>query len=347
MTTSFARSLARTAPDAYLTGVCLAANAMPGAAFRVDACQEAICEATALVARHDWCSTLVGGENSRVVPSDTAVDSQVVDIPRTRSGDEWWHGFADALLAAAGTLTLLDGPPRPGAVAVVGLPLDRLEADRLADRDEVVRLITRGLGVEVVSVWPSGEGPASLARAGEAGIIVSLPHGREAGRVLARRTGARLVEASLPVGLVGTARFAREVGAAVGRDPNLFLDAEMRRYAPRLEWVIPHALLHRRVRVALDPHLTEAVTTFLKEVGCREPDGATADLVLGPRPEVEAAAARGQAFLEAGFPSPNRHALHPTPAWLGFEGAMHLVETLFARLVQWEYVERVRRVARR
>lgn len=330
--------------------MCLAANAMPGLAFRVPGSAAEVRAVVDLIARHDWCTSLTGEPGVRLFPSDAIEvhpDLPLLDPRGLSTGNEWWHGYADALEAAARALDLPAVPARPDAVAVVGLPLDRLEPDRLADRDEVVRLLARGAGLDVVSVWPSGEGPRALRRVAEAGLIVSLPYGREAARTLARRTGAALVEIGLPVGLAGTARFVREVARAAGRDPEPFLDREMRRYAPRLEWVIPHALLHRRVRVEVDPYLAEATLAFLVEVGCRAEDADSPDLVIGPRPAVEAAAAQGHAFLEAGFPSPGRHALHPTPSWFGFEGAMRLVEAMAHRLVQWEYVERFRRPARR
>lgn len=338
------------APAGYLAGACLAANAMPGMAFCVPGSAAEVRAAVDLIARHDWCASLTGEPGARLFPSDAPEvhpDLPTLDLGGRRAGGEWWDGYADVLHAVARTLDLPAVPTRPDAAAVVGIPLDRLEPDRLADRDEVVRLLARGAGLDVVSVWPSGEGPDPLKCAAEARLIVSLPYGREAARTLAQRTRAALVEVGLPVGLAGTARFVREVARAAGRDPDLFLDREMRRYAPRLEWVIPHALLHRRVRVEGPPPLREAILAFLNEVGCRITDENAPDLVIGPRPAVEAAAAAGHAFLEVGFPSPGSHALHPTPSWLGFEGAMRLAEAMVNRLVQWEYVERFRRPARR
>ncbi len=323
---------------------------MPGLAFCVPGSAAEVRAAVDLIAQHDWCTVLDGEPGTRLFPSDAPEvrkDLPLLDLRSLSPGSGWWHGYADALEGVARTLDLPRVGPRADAAAVVGLPLDRLEPDRLADRDEVVRLLARGAGLDVVSVWPSGESPEPLGRAAEARLIVSLPYGREAARTLARRTGAVLVEVGLPVGLAGTARFVREVAGAAGRDPEPFLDREMRRYAPRLEWVIPHALLHRRVRVEVDPHLAEAVLAFLNEVGCRDAGDNAPDLVIGPRPAVEAAAAHGHAFLEAGFPSPGSHALHPTPAWFGFEGAMRLAEAMVNRLVQWEHVERFRRLARR
>lgn len=299
------------------------------------------------IARHDWCASLTRDSETRLSlgeePDAGGRSWPIVTVAR-RPIDEWWVGFADALHAVACDLDLPTRRSRPDAVVVVGLPLDRLEPDRIADRDEIARLLQRALDLEVVSVWPSGLGCESLRRAAEAGIVVSLPHGREAGRTLARRTGATLIEAGLPVGLGGAIRFVREVGRAVGRDPEPFIQRQTRRYAPRLEWLIPHALLHRRVRVEVDPWMTETLTTFLTEVGCRVAGEERPDLVIGPRTAVERAAGAGLAFLEKGFPSPGHHALYPNPAWFGFEGAMGLVEDIANRLTQWETVERARRM---
>lgn len=334
------------AQTGYLAGVCLAANAMPGLAFRVPRSCEDIQAAVNTVLEHDWCATLAR-DRTRVLPADAEPTlSMVADVCMAGDKDEWWHGYADALLAVAMSLDLPAISPRPGALAVVGLLLDRLEPDRLADRDEIAHLLTQGAKTEVVSIWPCGEGPQSLGRIALASVVVSLPHGRQAAKAIAKRTGALLIETSLPVGLGGTVRFVREVARTVGQDAEGFLDRQLRQYAPRLEWVVPHALLHRVVRVETDPHLGESIRSFLREVGCRTDDEGRPDLVIGPRPAVEAAATMGVAYLEAGFPSPGSHGLYPTPAWLGFEGAMRLVEAIANRLVQWEVLERLRRPVR-
>jgi len=198
----------------------------------------------------------------------------VIQVVSDSLAGDWLDGYANTLAALARDLVLEDDPgptPTPGGgrVALVGHMLHRLEADATADLDELLRMIT-GLDLEVVSAWPSGGDVAQLAAARQADTVVSLPYAREAGRVLAARTGATLVELDLPLGLEGSSEFLRQLGEATDRvtQAEAFVESELRRVVPRLEWVLAHELQGRRVLTAGDPHLVSGLRSALTELGC-------------------------------------------------------------------------------
>ena len=123
---------------------------------------------------------LVDGLDDRGVP--------LVVLPSRSLDRDWIDGFAVTLSRIAERIDLAPGPVDPGKVAIVGHFMDRNEGDGRGNVDELRRLV-RGVGLDPVSIWLDGGAWADLARAGEAGIVVSLPHGRAAARVLAERTG--------------------------------------------------------------------------------------------------------------------------------------------------------------
>jgi nitrogenase molybdenum-iron protein alpha/beta subunit len=276
------------------------------------------------------------------------VGKPVIDVPARSLLGDWLDGYGCVLDAMARGLPLASGPVDARDVAVVGLLVDRTEADQQASVREVVRLLEQGTGVRVRSVWPSNRPATHLAQAGRCGIVVSLPYGREAARTLAARTGARLVEADLPFGVGATARFVRAVAGAVGVEAEGFIEAERRSALPAIG-AARRVLDGRRVAVITDPHIGERVPEAAAESGMdtvailstQHPPGKVAglpgpeafvpglaaDLCLATTRGVEIAIDLGLPWMEFSFPSFGTHALAPGPL-LGFAGAVLFAERL-------------------
>ncbi len=279
---------------------------------------------------------------------------------------DWLDGYEQALLALAKGFPTPAEPPRPGTVALVGHLYDRNEEDQNANVRELRRLL-EALGLTVTSVWLDGSPYASLGAAFEAATVVSLPYGRKAAQHVASRTGARLVETALPVGLRATAAWVRAVGEATDRtaEAGRVIDAELGRVVPRLERAVAQHLAGLRVGFLGDPHLAAGVADLVTSV-----DADLAFVVLTNRPaHAEACLAAlpastralvyprqgelnafeppppreptgvflssslGDAvvpnwfFVELGFPSFHQHCFFERP-FLGFGGAAVLIEEL-------------------
>lgn len=199
-----------------------------------------------------------------------AVGKPVVAIPGRSLSTDWLGGYEEALAALAERLDLPETRRAPDAVAVVGLLHDRNEADCRGNVREIERLV-RGLDLEPASVWLSGGRCAELRQAARASTVVSLPYGRRAARILARRLGARLVEADLPFGLPACERFVRQVAAACGRAPHgeRLIESELAAVVPALEWVAPFLFQGRRFGFIGDPHLRSGFCEMIDLLGGR------------------------------------------------------------------------------
>ncbi|MBI5544952.1 MAG: hypothetical protein HY901_13765, partial [Deltaproteobacteria bacterium] len=197
-----------------------------------------------------------------------ATGKPVLNVPGDGLNGDWLDGYAAMLKALAKGLPLTGAAPQPGTVAVVGYLFDRNEGDHLANLSELERLLG-ALGLRVASVWLSGGKVADLARVREASAIISLPYGRDAARILGERLGVPVVSTGLPLGLGGTERWLRQVAEALGVTERLqpLLDAELGRAVPRLEWVVPYHLLHRKLAFVGEPHLGLAMGGLVEELG--------------------------------------------------------------------------------
>jgi len=276
---------------------------------------------------------------------------------------DWLDGYASALAALASSLPLPGASarrPKKGRLlkaAVVGMLHHRNEGDVQGDIAELGRLL-HGAGLELVSVWPDKD-VRQFGRAGSADIIVSLPYGRKAARILAKRSRAKLVEAGLPLGIDASCQWVRAAGKAAGRglEAERFIETETRRVFDSLESVLPSVFLGRKLSFFLDPHAAAAFARFAGELGLRIGAAAVVGrkehlpgvqgLLFEPRrPALEAALAdpgelvvansliledealpAALARMEMGFPSWYTHALTPRPS-LGFQGVLSLAERM-------------------
>lgn len=347
----------------FVDGVCLVANALADMTFRVDATRDEIDAALARLAGHDRRASLSPGSR-RLVGAEESGDGGLVAVVDPGQGD-WLEGYAAALAALADVVPLAAGPVRSDVVAVVGMRVDRREGDREGDLAEVARFLD-ALGLVACPPWPSPAGVEGISLMARAGTLVATPYGREAARRLAKRTGANVVETGLPVGLAGTSAWVRRVSDSTGtRDAaEAFLAAELDWAAPRLEWVVPHMLLHRRLCLGGDGPWLAAWAEAFGEVGCRVvgalvtagalpeecglplvdvvPGPDEADLVVGDHACVEAAREVGTPALERGYPNLGEHVVTARPT-LGISGFLGEVEAVVNRLSlesvlkEWRY----------
>jgi len=331
----------------WIDGVVVVANLVADAVFHVTgATSPEVKSAIEAVSAHDrLASSTIAG---RVITGgDGAIGPSSPDA-------DWIDGFEDALCHLAGVIDLSGRSTSPFSVAVVGMTLTRNEWDGRADVDEVSRLLSEGLGLSVASCWPGTGTTAGLAEVARAGTILALPDGRRVARLIAGRTGARVVDVGLPLGFDGTARFMTVAGEAVGRAPRAadFTRRELLRIVPRFEWVVPHSLLNRRVGLVGDATFVSSMTDFLGEVGCDvcrafltgglsrgvelpgcdDPDpDEPFDLVIGNGNATGICAASGIPFLEATWPCRAFHTFYPMPAY-GFNGAAAILQNVVNRM---------------
>ncbi len=190
--------------------------------------------------------------------------------PENLEGDflEGFEAFLGRLADVIVSGPLTGGLAR-GSVALLGYMPDRLEEDHQANRRELVRLV-EALGLDCACLWLDGSNTATLAQVARAETLVAFPLGRGVARRIAERTGARVVEADLPLGLDGTARFlrlvARETGTPQERAEAVVEEA-LRRMVPVLDRVREQFLQGRSVVVAATPDLAPGLVGLVTEMG--------------------------------------------------------------------------------
>lgn len=178
-------------------------------------------------------------------------------------------GYEQVMETLAATLPLVDGPLDSNKVALVGHLHDRNEADLAASVEEICRLVA-GLGMEPVSVWLSGQPASHLAKAGRAGVIISLPCAGRAAQILSARTGARVIETNgIPVGLQGTIDWILKLGADLGREKEARCLVE--REAPDLYRKVAKAVMRHFVNkdfmICTEAHVALGVAGMIQEFG--------------------------------------------------------------------------------
>lgn len=190
------------------------------------------------------------------------------EVPSRALEADWIDGYAEVLTTLAKRLPLSAGGLIGDSVAIVGLLMDRVEADHTANVGELERLVA-GLGLSPISTWLSNRPLAHLRAATRAETLLALPHGVEAARALAKRSGARVVEVEQPFGLRASARMLRALADATGREheAEALIQAELAQIVPRFEWAVPSLLLGRKLAFSGDPTLFDGLLESAVEFG--------------------------------------------------------------------------------
>jgi len=224
----------------------------------------------------------------------------VLPVPHRSLTGDCLHAYAEVMEALAAGLPIEKRSGAGHKIAIVGLLWDRNEGDLRGNLSELQR-IAAALGLELVATWFSGHPTTDLLRVQEADLVVSLPHGRRAARELSRRLGIPSIAAELPFGVSSTIRFVLSIGAATGRFEAAlaFVERELAEVLPRLKWVVPFALLHRRLGYVGDPHLFRGMQEIAALLGCTLPFAAFTNV-----PAHERASREVTAGLPDGIPIP-------------------------------------------
>ncbi|MFH2204903.1 MAG: nitrogenase component 1 [Elusimicrobiota bacterium] len=191
-------------------------------------------------------------------------------IKGTSLSGNWLDGYEAVLQTLASGMDLSGGRRRKNDVAIIGHFMDRGEGDQRGNLAELKRMCA-ALDLNPVAIWPSGVSYERLREVRRASTIISLPHGRRAAATLAKRLRAKLVDTELPFGLRGTQSWLRKVAAATGRKAaaEAFIENELDRITPRLEWAVPFAFLHKKIVFQGDPHLLDGLRGACEDLGMR------------------------------------------------------------------------------
>ena len=195
---------------------------------------------------------------------------QVIEIPSKALSENWLEGYSNVLVRLAEELPLDPARKKKNAVAIIGYFFDRHEGDHFGNL-QVLRQIFDKLGYELVSVWLDGGGTEQLTNIEKAVKLVSLPYGGDAGRILAEKTKAELLELDLPLGVANSTNWLRKLGVFLEREneAEAYIDQEMHAVMPILELVCPQFVLDQKVTLLEAVHLCRVLESALEEFGAR------------------------------------------------------------------------------
>lgn len=212
----------------------------------------------------------LAGEDLEVLAEAVASETGIPTVAATSRllVRDWQTAFRRILRGIAEQVPdeAFEGGPEPETAAVIGHLFQRNEADQHSDVREI-RSLVRMAGLNPLSVWLSRESLGHLQRAARASLLVALPQGREAARVLARRSGAPVLDLDLPIGLQGSEAFVMRLAETQGREvlARERLGEAMREVLPPVDQAVSHRLAGRRVALAALPEWTQGLDRMFRE----------------------------------------------------------------------------------
>jgi nitrogenase molybdenum-iron protein alpha/beta subunit len=213
--------------------------------------------------------TIIGTQYDTLVrDAQPTTGARLIDCPGRSLQGDWLMGYSDMLVALAGNIDTSGGEPDPKKVAIVGHLMDRTEGDHVANVRELERIVA-ALGLELVTVWLGNQPYDQLSQVRDAGTILAFPLGQKAAKVLATRTGAKVVDVKVPFGLPRTRLMIDQLARATGTETAAatFVEAELRELIPRMEWVVPHVFLGKKLGFSAAPDLFGGFVQIAQDLG--------------------------------------------------------------------------------
>ena len=215
-------------------------------------------------------TALVGVDYRNILAGIKVPDETIaLVVDPVDSVGNWVAGYSHMMELVAKHLPLPKPPRnREGKVALVGYLWDRNEADHEASVEELTLLLT-GLGLETSSVWLSGRPTEHLQQVAQAETLLALPYGRTAARILAKRTGARVVDVDLPVGLDASVSWVESLVEELGLPAESTSAMELAAgvaYRRASKAVMRH-LVNRTFAICTESVLASRVAGMVQEMG--------------------------------------------------------------------------------
>lgn len=214
---------------------------------------------------------LTGDDTSDYVrKTEATMPCPMVWIPTVGPNGGFFDGYASVMLALMQKWDWKAEPAHPERVGVVGHFFHRYEMDQVADVQQLQGLI-KALGLDLGPVLFGGQPYATGASAVDCGVLVQLPYARPAARGLRRLLKKRrVVELDLPMGIAGTQRFLRTLGAFTGV-AEARTEALIQRHTDAVRDHLGHLSNHRfkelNAWIFADTPMAAGLVTILTELG--------------------------------------------------------------------------------
>ena len=248
-----------------------------------------------------------------VAQNDREMPCKVIYVPAPGYDGDVYAGYASALVEVVKSLDWKQPVTKPTEVAVLGYLFDRYEGDHQGNLAQL-RSLLKALGLSLGATLFSGAPYAKLHDAPRAKTTLCFPYATPRITRLKRLTKRELTVVDLPMGIAGTSRWLREVGAVAGVQQ------------ARIEAVVAHkeaqvrkrigmarqALEGKRVALFADVPLLVGLCTVMLELGLMPVLLGIRGHTLGGEQAVREGVARNGFVLPENLPfleSPSLHAV--------------------------------------
>lgn len=230
---------------------------------------------------------LTGDDTSDYVKTTEAtLPCPMVTVKTAGPNGGFYDGYASVMYELIRLMDWKKEAAKPRRVTILGHFFHRYEMDQVADVQQLQSLI-RAVDLEPGPILFSGRPWAELEDAHESGVVVQLPNALPVVKKLRRQLKKRqVVSLDLPMGIAGTSRFLRELGAATGADPAR-IEARIERHIEAITVHMGHIGNHRmrelHAWVFADTPQAAGIVTILRELGVPVQYVGLRDTVLGGR----------------------------------------------------------------
>ncbi len=199
-------------------------------------------------------------------------DKKVIPIPYQSLDDDWLDAYAYVLERIATDLDIQQGKTEKDKVAVIGNLFDRNEGDNIGNVEEISRML-KALSLDPCSIWLSGSTFSELERVEEAEYLIKMPYAGKTADIIAEKTGATVIDVGIPFGIEGTRNWLMSVADATGKrsEAKSFLDKEMKRVMPIMEWLVPTYIQGRKMAFAGDPYFAGSFVDAMRDLDADVP----------------------------------------------------------------------------
>lgn len=284
----------------------------------------------------------------------------IIEIPSKSLSHDWLSGYKYTLSSIANALELDSSSKQKNHVSIIGYLYDRNEGDHKGNL-ELLTYYLKHLGVHVDTIWLNGSSYNDLSLVAQSEALIALPYAGNAAKKIAQKTGAAVIETSLPIGLELTTAWITTIAEYfnVQDKAKEFIEKQLELIIPAMKWIIPKYCISKTISYIGDPYLMDAVAGVCNEFGAHmdkailygknelseslnflnntpevyyesldaDFSNFSCDYIIGNSEGLYIKNAKHKPYIQLGYPSQGHHCLTKSP-FMGYVGVINLLNRI-------------------
>ncbi|UFX83313.1 nitrogenase component 1 [Candidatus Absconditicoccus praedator] len=212
---------------------------------------------------------LTGVQYEKII-NESEIQQKIINVNLFEDRD-WLEGYEEFLLSIAKNIDYSSLNLQKNKIGIVGNMYDRNEGDCIGNIRELRNLLNL-IGLEAETIWLSGGDFEDLERIKNCEYVVKLPYGRKAADYIAKETGAKLIETSLPFGPYFTKKFLLDVyegvyGRQLDENTSKKIKNEINTFLEKAKPFIKKDFLGKTLLYSGDPNFFNGIGDFASLLG--------------------------------------------------------------------------------